>query len=441
MKKSGFRTIVGIVAGIFVITAVLAFSHPVWGKDTKTNAYFKQVKSCLQSMVKAKDISRSEAAAMMSALKRKGRLDGKSGKNKESGQKGGELDRGEGEEESGTEYTLNQTCDQVRNGARLILKYNPRYNAFVGAVVNTTAKPLKKVRVEVHLSNGKELGPTTPVNLKPGEKSAVKLTAVGKKFDRWTAHPEVGEEEHKYEGKRTDGRGEHSRNSVERKRKAQGERERDGVEKEREGSEEHTRNSVERKRKGQGERERDGVEKEREGSGEHARNSVERKRKGQGERERDGVEKEREGSGEHTRNSVERKRKGQGERERDGVEKEREGSGEHTRNSVERKRKGQGERERDGVEKSRKYRSERDHESGEHGERYDGRHKKVWEELQKFSDRGKIREEDLETMMAAFSNKNAPKKNASKKNTSKKNASKKKTSKKKTSKKDTSEKK
>jgi len=59
---------------------------------------------------------------------------------------------------------------------------------------------LKKVRVEVHLSNGVELGPTTPTDIDPGESVDVVLKAADKDFDGWTAHPEVGEsgnDEHK----------------------------------------------------------------------------------------------------------------------------------------------------------------------------------------------------------------------------------------------------
>lgn len=99
-------------------------------------------------------------------------------------------------EESGAQLALNQTYDKVRNGVRLILAYDPETNSFNGTVENTTNKTLKRVRVEVHLSNGFELGPTTPVDLDPGEKHAVTLTAKSKTFDRWTAHPEVGSAEH-----------------------------------------------------------------------------------------------------------------------------------------------------------------------------------------------------------------------------------------------------
>lgn len=99
-------------------------------------------------------------------------------------------------EESGIELALNESYDQVRNGARLILAYDAQSNSFNGTVENTTGKTLKQVRVEVHLSNGKELGPTTPADLDPGERRDVKLKATSKDFDGWTAHPEVGIGEH-----------------------------------------------------------------------------------------------------------------------------------------------------------------------------------------------------------------------------------------------------
>ena len=99
-------------------------------------------------------------------------------------------------EESGTQLGLNETYDRIRNGARLIMAYDSQGNSFNGTVENTTGETLKQVRVEVHLSNGKELGPTTPADLAPGEKRDVKLIATSKDFDGWSAHPEVGIGEH-----------------------------------------------------------------------------------------------------------------------------------------------------------------------------------------------------------------------------------------------------
>ena len=57
---------------------------------------------------------------------------------------------------------------------------------------NITDEILEQVRVEVHLSNGVELGPTTPVDLEPGESIKIILAATTSNFDGWTAHPEVG---------------------------------------------------------------------------------------------------------------------------------------------------------------------------------------------------------------------------------------------------------
>ena len=98
---------------------------------------------------------------------------------------------GEGEE-SGVLLTLDQTYDEVRNGARLILGYDAVADAFVGTVQNVTDATLSMVRVEVHLSNGTELGPTTPVDLAPGATIKVKLIATAAAFSGWTAHPESG---------------------------------------------------------------------------------------------------------------------------------------------------------------------------------------------------------------------------------------------------------
>ncbi len=119
-----------------------------------------------------------------------------------------ELSVDDGSEESKVELALNEQYDRVRNGARLVLKYDPDTNAFKGTVENTTDETLKQVRVEVHLSNGKELGPTTPGDLAPGTKKEILLPATGTDFNAWTAHPEVGEGEHSGEGEDSEHGGE-----------------------------------------------------------------------------------------------------------------------------------------------------------------------------------------------------------------------------------------
>lgn len=95
-------------------------------------------------------------------------------------------------EESATQYTKTDTYDETRAGARLILNYDAASNSFVETVENTTNAPLSNVRVEVHLSNGIELGPTTPTDLAAGETINVTLPASDTPFDTFGAHPEVG---------------------------------------------------------------------------------------------------------------------------------------------------------------------------------------------------------------------------------------------------------
>lgn len=100
-----------------------------------------------------------------------------------------------GSEEGGNALALDETFDKVRAGARLIMSYDAAANAFVGTVLNTTSATLTRVRIEVHLSNGIELGPTTPTDLAPGEILDVVLPASTQSFDGWTPHAEVGASE------------------------------------------------------------------------------------------------------------------------------------------------------------------------------------------------------------------------------------------------------
>jgi len=99
---------------------------------------------------------------------------------------------GDDDEESGTQLELNETFDEVRSGVRLILSFDAQANAFIGTAENTTNSLASRVRVEVHLSNGTELGPTTPTDLAPGEVMNIHLPATTASFATWSAHPEVG---------------------------------------------------------------------------------------------------------------------------------------------------------------------------------------------------------------------------------------------------------
>ncbi len=101
---------------------------------------------------------------------------------------------GGGGEESATQYDRTDTYWNTRAGARLVLRYDDATQGFTGTATNITGDTLPRVRVEVHLSNGQELGPTTPVDLAPGETIAVNLPAPGEVFTTWGAHPEVGRE-------------------------------------------------------------------------------------------------------------------------------------------------------------------------------------------------------------------------------------------------------
>ncbi|MDE0110677.1 MAG: hypothetical protein OXN84_00080 [Albidovulum sp.] len=98
----------------------------------------------------------------------------------------------ESDEESATQVPRDGTYDNVRAGAHLVLNYDPALSAFTGSVTNTTDAILSRVRVEVHLSTGVELGPTAPKNLLPGQSISVTLDAPGQNFAWWSAHPEVG---------------------------------------------------------------------------------------------------------------------------------------------------------------------------------------------------------------------------------------------------------
>ena len=105
---------------------------------------------------------------------------------------GGEGGEGGGEEGSANMLAPDETFDMVRGGARLILSYDAASNSFKGTVENTTNGVLDRVRIEVHLSNGTELGPTTPRSLAPGEIVTVTLPAMQASFTGWVAHAEVG---------------------------------------------------------------------------------------------------------------------------------------------------------------------------------------------------------------------------------------------------------
>ncbi len=123
--------------------------------------------------------------------------EGAGGEGHGPGGEGGSESGGEGSASAGEEGSANmlapsETFDAVRGGARLLLGYDALNNSFRGTVENTTSSPLTRVRIEVHLSNGTELGPTVPVNMAPGQVLAVNLPSTQASFTGWVAHAEVG---------------------------------------------------------------------------------------------------------------------------------------------------------------------------------------------------------------------------------------------------------
>ncbi len=108
------------------------------------------------------------------------------------GEGGGEFAGADGEEGSAHMLAPDEIFDMIRSGTRLILSYDAPSNSFKGTVENTTNSVLNGVRIEVHLSNGTELGPTTPTSIAPGEVLAITLPATQASFIGWVAHAEVG---------------------------------------------------------------------------------------------------------------------------------------------------------------------------------------------------------------------------------------------------------
>lgn len=130
----------------------------------------------------------------------RGEHGGREGREEHGGGEGrerrGEHGGGEDGEERNERVPRNEAWEGELNGAHLTLAYNAETQSFQGTVRNTTREVLSEVRVEVHLSNGAELGPTRRIDLAPGESADVELSAAGQRFIWWTTHPESGNEEH-----------------------------------------------------------------------------------------------------------------------------------------------------------------------------------------------------------------------------------------------------
>ena len=94
--------------------------------------------------------------------------------------------------ESGKRWDKDETATETRKGVKLTISYDSADEAFQGSVANTTDATVDDIRVEVHLSNGKELGPTPRTSLKAGEKKEVTLDAKGEDFKWYQVHVEIG---------------------------------------------------------------------------------------------------------------------------------------------------------------------------------------------------------------------------------------------------------
>lgn len=110
----------------------------------------------------------------------------------ESGTETGETGSGGEPGESGTQYGRADTARETRNGVVLTMSFDAEGDRFTGTVTNETSETAPRLRVEVHLSNGVELGPTEPSDLAAGASREVELDAAGQQFERWSVHIELG---------------------------------------------------------------------------------------------------------------------------------------------------------------------------------------------------------------------------------------------------------
>ena len=90
------------------------------------------------------------------------------------GESGGEGSGGEAGE-GGVQFAKNETATDVRQGVALTVNFDAARGVFTYALENTTAATVSQVRVEIHLSNGCEIGPTPNVDLAAGETKTAEL--------------------------------------------------------------------------------------------------------------------------------------------------------------------------------------------------------------------------------------------------------------------------
>ena len=84
--------------------------------------------------------------------------------------------------ESGTQFSSADTAKEIRSGVELVMNYDGSRGVFTGMVTSMTNATVTKVRVEIHLSNGVELGPAPNVDLVAGETKSVELDASNQSY-------------------------------------------------------------------------------------------------------------------------------------------------------------------------------------------------------------------------------------------------------------------
>lgn len=185
MKRSKIWSATMIGMMIIIVIAANSIIGPAFGQESGSSE------------------SGGESRTARSEESREGRGEHGAGASTIEVRESGSGDRAEGS--GANALALDQTYDVTRSGARLILGYDAASNRFIGTVENTTSAMLARVRVEVHLSNGVELGPSTATDLAPGQVLDIVLDAGAQVFDAWTPHAEVGSGE----GSGAEGAGEH----------------------------------------------------------------------------------------------------------------------------------------------------------------------------------------------------------------------------------------
>lgn len=94
--------------------------------------------------------------------------------------------------EGGERWDKDEVATVTRSGVKLVIRYYSADEEFRGAMTNTTNSSVSGARVEIHLSNGKELGPTPRTTLAAGESKDVTLDAAGQQFSWFSVHIELG---------------------------------------------------------------------------------------------------------------------------------------------------------------------------------------------------------------------------------------------------------